>query len=161
MRKYPILLIAWGLAPPGMARAETLAELRAALTSSLKNYCIPKDESSCSLPSLASYNSAGPAANKCQCPCDDMRYDTASRKCVECEYGSTGRFATGCKTPTCPAGWVWRDFASGCPAGFFYRDESSSCPAGTFMLATAARTCAGGLNDASATCPAGYYRHNY
>jgi hypothetical protein len=153
----PIVILLSCIAP-GMASAATPANLRTALTSALGNYCIPKDESSCSLPSLALYNAG---KSKCECQCDDMRYDDAGRKCVECEYGSTGRFATSCKQPTCPAGQFWQDFASGCPAGFFYRDDTAPCPAGMFMLATAARTCAGGLNEATAACPSGYYRHSY
>lgn len=155
MKKYPILLIAW--LAPGAAGAG----LKETLQKALGDYCVPKEAQYCEPPFLAAYNSNASGANKCGCPCDDMKYVEAERRCVDCEYGSTGRFATECKAPSCPTGMFWQE-AAGCPAGYAFKNDVAACPAGTYMVATAGRACLGGVSAGdNAGCPAGFYRYNY
>jgi hypothetical protein len=115
MRKYPILLIAWGLSP-GVAMAATPAEqLRAALTSALGNYCIPRDTSICDDSELIATYDKG----ICKCNCLGMIYNSASRQCEDGNTScSTGSILTATNASACPTGFILVSENSGsCAAG--------------------------------------------
>jgi hypothetical protein len=159
--KYQILLIAWLL--PLSARAATLDDLRAKLAYALGAYCVPKDVETCVDAEIrATYDPALATGNKCRCPCDDQYYDEDLRKCIDCQYGSSGRYATECKIPSCPAGEVFVYFDNECPPGSYYRDDVATCPVGTYLVETSNRSCdAITQGQDAAGCPAGLYMYNY
>ena len=151
MKKYPILLIAWLL--PNVAQANLLQALRTALT----NQCIPSSGEYCTF--AATYDSAGPASNRCRCPCKDQYYDAGIRACLNCDYGTSGYFATSCGATSCRAGYVLGDtsvMANGtCAPGFIGQSASNGrCDPGYIVQQSITRTCEGGINQSS--CPAGF-----
>jgi hypothetical protein len=79
--------------------------LRDKLVKALGDYCIPADEQTCTDQyAMAAYDSAKASGNKCRCPCDDMYYDEAQRKCVVCDDGSPDKYAKACNVLSCPRG---------------------------------------------------------
>ena len=153
--KIPIiLLIAWMW--PGGARAATLRET---LANKLTEYCIPRNENICtSLYSKAVYDKNTTSSNKCRCPCEDQKYDTTQRMCVDCEDGSTSQYATSCTIMTCKEGFKAVEITTTCPEGYRLA-VIDSCPAGHYALETP-RICDFGLYNTDGTqskgCPKGY-----
>jgi hypothetical protein len=111
------------------------------LKDKLAKYCIPKDGQGCTDLQKAAYDSGASGSNKCGCSCVDMAYNTTTRSCDACEFGSAGKYATSCNVASCPAGTALVDISSGCPSGMasvaaqeWSCDSPSgpvSCPAGT------------------------------
>ncbi|MDR1009255.1 MAG: hypothetical protein LBL52_03315 [Rickettsiales bacterium] len=112
---------------PVAARANVLTD---ALSSALAKYCIPREDSDCSVEFAAVYDEAyavqdGSPSNKCKCPSDNMAYNMTTRRCEYCIYGSGGRYATACNgTPACPVGYTLQQVPSNtnsCGAGEYYQ----------------------------------------
>ena len=149
MRRYPILLIAWLMAPIG-ARAATPAEsLREKLQEALSNYCMPKDAEYCTGEERATYKNG-----RCECKCLGMIYDTTGRKCVDGRTScDSGYYLSSNNASSCPAGYMLVSDGM-CSAGYYMASNTaSSCPVGYRLEEGGSRWCD---PDSMPLCTAGY-----
>jgi hypothetical protein len=126
MKKYPILLVAWAVLSPSMARAG----LKENLTAALQKYAIPKFATTCGTYAQADYDSAKGVP---RCKCKDMFYDASDRQCVECDVSTFDEYATTCGAQSCAVGYalVERMGAGGdCLPGFVVKDVEWHCDTG-------------------------------
>ena len=101
---------------------------KASLTDILSKYCVPTGASNCTGLSRATYNGKS-SGNTCNCSACNMYYDTSTRTCKTCEFGTyvTNRNSTKCIKPNCGAGF-YASVTTGtsCGAGY-YRTKLSGC----------------------------------
>ena len=129
--------------------SETTVTQTSRLTQILSKYCVPSSIEGCTTASQATFISA-----KTRCDClgggnshqNWTFYDTTTRYCQDCIYGSFTTEAShndreSCEPIKCPEGYVAKCIGEGCPPG---SQTYTSCPTG-YVLKEIKNNCGTGF----------------